>query len=483
MKSILKKNVTNSQRKRPNIILILIDDLGWKDLSVYGSGFYETPNLDKLAGEGVMFTNAYSSCPVCSPTRASIMTGKYPATVGITQFIGGRAEGKLKDVQYLDHLPLSEYSVAKALKKAGYKTWHIGKWHLGSEPYYPEHHGFDVNISGCHWGMPKNGYFSPYGIPNFTDGSDGEYLTDRLTNEAIKLMEQNDGKPFFLNLCHYAVHIPIQAPESLIDKYVKKVKKLGFDKKAAFVEGESMPCRHLAGKKVTRRLFQSDPVYAAMIENLDWNIGRMLDVVNKKGMKDDTLVIFTSDNGGLSTAEGSPTCNYPLSEGKGWMREGGNRVCQIIRWPRVVKPAGICKTNVVSTDFYPTFLEAAGLPLIPKQHCDGVSLMPLLRGEKNIDRQYIFWHYPHYSNQGGTPAAAVLDGKWKLIKYFEDNHIELYNIENDLGENTNLYEREIKIAKRLHSALVKWQKSIEAKIPEQNTEYPEHKEERESPYI
>ena len=456
---------------QPNILFILIDDMGWRDLGCFGSTFYETPTLDRLAAEGMLFTNAYASCPVCSPTRASIMSGKYPARVGVTQFIGGHNEGKLADVPYLHYLPLEEVSVASALRDGGYQTWHVGKWHLGDEDFYPDRHGFDVNVGGCHRGAPSR-YFSPWDIVTLKDGPEGQYLTDRLTDEAIDLIAQRDtGRPFFLHLSHYAVHVPIQAPEPLVAKYRRKAEVMGLDKVEAIVEGEHFPPLHKQDQRVARRVVQSDPAYAAMIENLDWNIGRVLRALDKGGVADNTLVVFTADNGGLSTAEGSPTCNFPLAEGKGWNYEGGTRVCQIARWPGVIAPRRWCGEAVTSTDFYPTFLEAAALPLRPEQHVDGVSLMPLLRGEGRLDREAIFWHYPHYGNQGGAPAASLVSGRWKLIEFFEEGRLELYDLTHDIGEKHNLVGERPDVVAGLHAKLKAWQKDVEAKIPEPNPDY------------
>jgi len=458
------------EKFKPNIILILIDDLGGRDLGCYGSSFYETPHLNRLASDGMLFTNAYASCPVCSPTRASIMTGKYPARIGVTQWIGGHAEGKLADVPYLHYLPQEEKSLASALKAEGYASWHIGKWHLGDEEFYPDRHGFDINIGGCSWGCPRT-FFSPYGIPTLDEGPAGEYLTDRLTDEAIRLICNRDSAPFFLNLWHYAVHTPIQAPEMLVEKYRRKAKMMKLDQIQPFIEGENFPCLHKQDQRVTRRMIQSDAAYAAMVENLDTNIGRVLQTLATEGIADNTIVVFTSDNGGLSTAEGAPTCNFPLSEGKGWNYEGGMRVCQMIRWPDKVAAGLRCDTPVTSTDFYPTFLEACGAQPMPDQHCDGISLMPLFRGCK-LDREAIFCHYPHYSNQGGAPAATIVEGDWKLIEFFEDGHLELYNLRNDLSETRNLLELDPSRADVLHQKLKAWQRSIEAKIPSANASYP-----------
>lgn len=457
--------------KKPNIIFILIDDLGWIDLTCYGSAFYETPNIDRLASEGMQFTDAYAACPVCSPTRASILTGKYPATLGLTNFIGGHTKGKLIDAPYIRQLPLTEKNIAQALKEGGYNTYHVGKWHLGEEPYWPEHQGFDVNIAGCNIGAPIGGYFSPYHNPRLKDGPRREYLTDRLTSEAIELLKKNGDEPFFLNLWYYAVHIPIQVPRDYKLKYREKAKKLGLDKKKTYEEGSFFPCEHKKNNRIKRRLLQSDPAYAGMVEKLDENIGRLLRVLEDLGKAEETVIIFTSDNGGLATAEGSPTCNAPLSEGKGWMYEGGTRESLIIKYPGIIKPGSKCNVPVTSPDFYPTLLEMAGLNLIPEQHCDGESLMPLLKERGDLNRKAIFWHYPHYGNQGGTPGSSIRAGDYKLIEFFEDNHIELYNLRDDISENNDLAEKQTEKAKELKQMLWTWRTKVEAKIPESNPDY------------
>ena len=452
-----------------NILFILCDDLGWKDLGCYGSTFYETPNLDRLAAGGMRFTSAYASCPVCSPTRASVMTGKYPATVGITQYIGGHRVGALCDVPYFHTLPDSEYTLPMALKeRAGYQTWHVGKWHLGSYYGWPERRGFEVNIGGCELGAPRRvGYFAPWNntFPNLPDGPDGEYLTDRLTDESVRLIRNRErGRPFFLNYWPYAVHTPIEAPARLVEKYRRKARELELDQVNPFVPGET--------EKITRRTIQSDPVYAAMIENLDANIGRLIDVLEEEGILEDTLIIFTSDNGGLSTAEGSPTCNAPLAEGKGWMYEGGTREPLIAHCPGLV-PAGTVSDVVTTTpDFYPTFLEVAGIPLIPTQHVDAVSILPALGGDPAFDRGPVFWHYPHYSNQGGKPGCAVREGDWKLIEFFEDGRFELYNLREDVSEEFDLAADQPEVRERLAGLLAGWRESVHALIPQRNPHWP-----------
>jgi len=456
---------------QPNILFILLDDMGWRDLSCTGSPFYETPNIDRLATEGMLFTDAYAACPVCSPTRASLLTGKYPARLGLTDWIGAHARGRLIDAPYVDHLPLEEFSLARALQAGGYQTWHIGKWHLGGETYYPERHGFDVNIGGCEWGHPRQGYFSPWGIPNLPDGPNGQQLGDHLTDPAIRLIERRDERPFFLNLWYYEVHHPIQAAPEIVSRYTQKARRLGLDRLPTFEDGAFFPCEHKKQQRIVRRLVQSDPTYAAMIENLDRNVGRLLETLEQQGIAEETLVVFTSDNGGLSTSEGSPTCNLPLAEGKGWMYEGGTREPLLVRWPGVVAPGSTCAAPVTSPDFYPTLLEAAGLPLWPAQHVDGANLMPLFRQAGEFPDRPIFWHYPHYGNQGGTPGSSVRWGDYKLIEFFEDGRLELYNLRTDPGERINLAGAEPLQAARLHTRLVEWRDQVNARIPEPNPEW------------
>ncbi len=457
---------------RPNFVFILMDDLGWRDLACYGSTFYETPNLDRLAQQSMAFTDAYAACPVCSPTRASIMSGKYPATVGVTNWIGGEATGRLLAAPYIHYLPQTETSLASALQAGGYTTWHVGKWHLGDAPYYPEQHGFDVNVAGCEWGSPHNGYFSPWRFPTLPEGPEGEYLTDRLTDEAVRLIRDHDNQtPFFLNLWYYQVHTPIQAKAEDVARFEAKAREMHLDEIDPFVEGEHFPAEHKKDKRVRRRMLQSDPVYAAMIYAADRSIGRVMDAVEEIGQAENTVVIFTSDNGGLATAEGSPTCNAPLSEGKGWMYEGGTREPLLVCWPGVVEPDSLCHVPVTSPDFYPTLLEMAGLDPMPEQHTDGESLVPVLKQTGDLEREAIFWHYPHYGNQGGTPGSSVRAGDWKLIEFFEDQRIELYNLRDDVSEARNLAGDEPEKAARLQKMLADWRDRAGAKIPQPNPRY------------
>ena len=459
------------QKRPPNIVLILADDLGYTDLGVYGSSFYETPNLDRLASQGVRFISAYAACPVCSPTRASLLTGQYPATVGLTDYLYGKARGKLIPADYVDHLPPATFTLAEGLKSAGYATWHVGKWHLGREPYFPERQGFDVNVAGSRRGSPNKTYFSPWNLENLENGDDGDYLTDKLADEAVELIRANKDKPFFLNFWSYAPHTPTQGPEDLVEKYRAKAKQLGLDVEP-LEEGEPFPTESKKHLRLARRQIHSNPVYAAMVENLDTNVGRILAAVEEAGQADNTIVIFSSDNGGVSTAEGSATSNRPLREGKGWMYEGGIRVPLIVRWPAAAKGGATTDVPVTSPDLLPTLLEAAGVKPPTDAKVEGVSFLPLLKGDAGPapDRP-LFWHYPHYGNQGGRPASAIRAGDWKLIEFFEDNRLELYNLRNDLGEQHDLAAKEPDRVKELHAQLVAWREQVGAKLPKPNPDY------------
>jgi len=472
-----------SRTGKPNIVFILIDDMGWRDLSCYGSSFYETPHIDRLAAEGVRFTDAYAAAPTCSPTRASIMTGKYPTRVGVSSHIDHTGsnhplKGRLVEPSYFRELPLTETSLARALRQNGYSTWHVGKWHLGGRRCYPEHHGFDVNIGGCELGMPRpGGYFSPWGIPTLDekDVPEGTYLTDHLTDRAIELIRESrsSDKPFFLNMWYYSVHIPIEAKEEKIAKYREKAKRLGLDRKDPFVHGGSFPAENNKKKRLKRRTFQSDPEYAAMIESLDENIGRLMDCLREQQLEEDTLVVFTSDNGGLATSEGSPTCNSPLAEGKGWKYEGGVREPLIVKWPGHAPAGRATGEPVTSPDFYPTLLDAAGLPPLPEQHRDGESFLALLEGGSWKREQPLFWHFPHYGNQGDSPGCAVRDGNWKLIEFFEDGHVELYNLAEDEGEDHDLAGRYPEKTAELQNRIHEWEQEVIARRPAPNPDYEE----------
>jgi arylsulfatase A-like enzyme len=457
-----RQAVALGQESRPNIVFILADDLGWTDLGCYGSTFYETPNLDRLARQGVKFTRAYAACCVCSPTRASIMTGKYPARLGLTDWLPGqppRANQKLLGPKLPDHLPLEEFTIAEALKQGGYATCFIGKWHLGGDGFTPDKQGFDINIGGCGLGHPPS-YFSPYKIPTLTDGPKGEYLTDRLTDEAIKFIDGAKDKPFLLYLAHYAVHNPQQAKREMIQKYKAKLASMPKAARDEFAED--------SGRKV--RQVQDQPVYAAMVQSLDESVGRVMARLDELGLSKNTIVIFTSDNGGLSTAEGTPTSNLPLRCGKGWPYEGGIREPLIVSWPGVTKPASTCDQSMISTDYYPTLLEMAGLPLRPAQHLDGISIVPLIRGE-SMPQRPLFWHYPHYSNQGGGPVGTVMLGDFKLVEWFDGMRCELFNVREDIGEKDDLAAKMPDKVAALRGQLHDWRKSVAARMPTPNPNY------------
>ena len=443
---------------RPNIIFIIADDLGRQDLGCYGSAFYETPNLDRLAKEGMLFTQAYAACHVCSPTRASILTGKHPARLHLTDYIPGSGDKpfrRLKVPEWRKYLPLEETTIAESLKTAGYVTAFIGKWHLGNSNYWPLAQGFDVNIGGCHMGQPPS-YFSPYKIPTMTDGPPGEYLTDRLTDEAVKFMEAKKDQPFFLYLSHYAIHNPQQAKTNLIEKYRAKKAPSGTE----FITDN--------GRQV--RQIQNRPIYAAMMESLDDSVGRVMANLKKLGIEKNTLLIFTSDNGGLSTAEGTPTSNVPLRMGKGWHYEGGIREPLLAKWPAVIKAGSVCEKPMISTDYFPTFLEIAGGK---GNSADGQSLLPLLKSQSREERP-LFWHYPHYSNQGGGPSGAVRIGDFKLIEWFEDMRVELYNIREDISEKNDLSKKLPETVAKLRTELHAWRKSVDAQMMTPNPDFKEN---------
>jgi len=458
-----------SSEKRPNFLFLLVDDLGWTDLGCFGSTFYETLNIDKLASQGMRFSQAYAACPVCSPTRASIMTGKYPARMNTTDWFGAPQPYNVQNhwtrnkpllpAEYLEQLPLEEKTMAETFKENGYRTFFAGKWHLGPEGFWPEDQGFEINKGGWSRGGPYGPgiYFTPYGNPRLEDGPVGEHLPDRLATETVKFIAQNSEKPFLAFLSFYSVHTPLVGRPDLVEKYKAKSKSVTFKGKKWLTEGE---------QKV--RQVQDHPVYGAMVEAMDLAVGKVLDKLEQLNLSDNTVIIFTSDNGGLSTSEGHPTSNLPLRAGKGWLYEGGIREPLIIKFPGVTQAGSICDEVVTSTDFYPTMLEMAGMPLQQNQHLDGISLMSLLDQSGTPERDAIYWHYPHYGNQGSSPGAAIRSGDWKLIEYFEDNRAELYNIKNDIGERNNLADSNTEKVHELKEKLHKWQQEVDAKFPAQN---------------
>ncbi|MFP6874501.1 MAG: sulfatase [Verrucomicrobiales bacterium] len=451
-----------ADRPKLNVVFILIDDMGWTDLGCYGSDYYETPNVDRLARQGMKFTDAYAACCVCSPTRVSILTGKYPGRLHITHAIPIQGAERLKgplpliEAIYRKNLPLEEVTIAEALKAGGYVSASMGKWHVCWEKeFYPEAQGFDVNVGGNNMGNPGN-YFYPYnGSWRMTakhpltrwntlpDGEPGEYLTDRLTDEAIAFIDKHRERPFFLYLSHYAVHTPLQAKKQIIAKYRKKP----------------------AGKH------HKNPVYAAMIESVDRSVGRVMQKLEKLGIADRTVVIFTSDNGG----HGRITSHHPLRGNKGNFYEGGIRVPLIVRWPGVVTPGSECQTPVISTDFFPTILNMAGLPLRPKEHMDGENIVPLLKQEGGLKRDALYWHYPNYIGAGhpggARPCSVIRKGNWKLIESLEDNRLQLFNLKEDRGEKNDLASRMPEKAKELRRMLEGWRENAAVQMPKVNPDF------------
>lgn len=470
---------------KPNVIFILADDLGWSDLACYGSGFYETPYIDELAKEGMRFTNAYAACPVSSPTRASFQTGKYPARLHLTDYIpGGYALAKRRKiidetcpvtpVSFEQNLPLDELTIAEALKLEGYQTAHVGKWNCSLDSLvFPHYQGYDINIAGCHKGGPgKGGYFSPYRNPYLSDGPEGEYLTDRLGDECVKIIRKFKGKPFFINLPFYQVHTPLLAKEEKVRYFEEKARRMGLDSLTVFEVSPDWKAKQpFQDNSHKERVIQSNAAYAAMIASMDENIGKIIYELKRQGLYDNTIIIFTSDNGGLSTSEGSPTSNRPLKCGKGFLYEGGIREPLIVRIPGMKKEGTIHDHVIISTDYYPTILELTGSRLRPEQHQDGVSFMPVLYGHEPSKRDAIYWHYPHYSNQGGRPSGAIRAGNYKLIQFYDTGEIELYDIQQDVSEQHNLALRESKIAKRLLNQLNNWRVSVDAAMPIKNKQY------------
>jgi arylsulfatase A-like enzyme len=451
--------------RQPNFVFFLVDDLGWKDLGCYGSSLHDTPNVDGLAESAMRFTDAYASCPVCSPTRGSVMTGRYPARLGITDWIPGQRPKNrpLECPAILNELPLDEVTVAEALKEAQYKTFFAGKWHLGGEGFWPDQQGFDINKGGHHRGSPPGGYYSPYKNPALTDGPKGEYLTDRLADESVRFMKEHRGDPFLLYLSFYTVHTPIQACTRHIEEYQEKVDALpALDGSGQRPEGDGFT-----------KLRQDNPAYASMVRAMDDNVGRVLTALETLKLADDTVVIFTSDNGGRSTLfrSGNPTSNEPLRAGKGWCYEGGIRVPLIVRVPGMTRAGTLCDVPVTSTDFYPTILELAGLDPKPKQHCDGTSFVSLLAGGSSLAREAIYWHYPHYHGSAWKPGGAMRAGPWKLIEFYEDQRVELYNLDDDLRERKDLAATMPDKTAQLLADFHAWRNSVGAKMPTTNPKY------------
>ena len=436
---------------RPNVVFILADDLGYMDIGANNpKSFYETPNIDGLARTGMRFTAGYSACAVCSPTRASIMTGKYPQRVGITDYIGRNRPDKMLPAPNADHLALEEITIAERLRDAGYTNFFAGKWHLGGGQYGPGAQGFSPEL------VSPGQFFYPKTEQPPDRINDGK-TTDRIADEAIRFIDANKDRPFFAYLPFQAVHIPILAKPELIRKYEQK-------------KSSAPPDAWGHDRNSDIRLVQNHAGYSAMIEQMDSAIGRVLAALDRNGLSERTIVIFTSDNGGLATAEGHPTANLPLRAGKGWPYEGGVRVAWIVRAPGVTKPGSVCESPVISTDFYATMLDLTGqsTKLAPK---DSMSLKPLLRGRK-LNRGPLYWHYPHYGNQGGAPYGAIRDGNWKLIEWYEDGKLELFNLREDLGERIDIASQQPKLVAKLHTKLKAWRSDVKAVMPTPNPNPP-----------
>ncbi len=457
-----------SQNSRPNIVFILADDLGAKDLSNEGSTFYESPNIDRIAKMGMKFKRGYATCQVCSPSRASILTGKYPTNHGITTWIGDRSGEAWRETNRHDsHLPpdyehalrASEVTLAEVLRDAGYQTFYAGKWHLGDEGSWPEDHGFTINKGGWRVGGPRGGYFSPYVNPNLESGPDGESLPIRLGEETAAFIDENKNKPFLAYLSFYSVHGPIQTTQQLWKKYRDKAVAAGLPEE-----------RFIFDRKLSVRQVQDCPIYAGMIESMDTAVGIVLDKLEELGLMENTIICFTSDNGGVSSGDAFSTSNLPFRGGKGRQWEGGIREPYYIYAPGVTKPGSETDVPASGIDWYPTLLELAGVPVPQEQAVDGVSLVPVLKGG-SIKERPLFWHYPHYGNQGGDPSSIIMEDEWKLIYYHEDKHCELYNIEKDIGEQIDLSASQPERTKAMLSRLKKWLDSTNAKFPKKDPQF------------
>ena len=458
--------------ERPNIVFFLADDLGVNDLGAFHPGtFYETPRLNRLAEEGMRFTSAYTACNVCSPTRYSIMAGKYPVRSGVTNYLVGTMSQRFGPPQYAHFMPLEEKTLGETFKEAGYRTAYIGKWHLGDmNQYGPQQQGFDVVSGDGRFLAPeyeniKFAQHPPVSIDTlFIETRTAQITEDALTVlDAFHAMEQ---KPFLLYLSYYQVHVPLGASEKHVDPYRKKKAELGLQDDVAkdFADEEQA---HVTDVPRKTRIRQNHEVYAGMVSQCDECVGQILDKLDALGLRDNTIVVFLSDNGGLATAEGSPTSNLPFRAGKGWNYEGGIRTPLIVRWPKSIKPNTACDVPVISTDFYPTLLDLAGVPLQPQQHLDGVSFAPLLWGEKqDLPPRDLFWHYPHYSNQGGFPSSAIRSGDFKLIQRLEDGRFHLYDLKNDIGERNDLANQMPEKAAELRKRLFEWYQDTGARFLE-----------------
>jgi arylsulfatase A-like enzyme len=465
--SLFAMNCSFAQtRKSPNVVLILVDDLGRQDMSCEGSTFYETPNIDRIAATGMRFTNAYSACQVCSPSRAAIQTGKYPARLRITDYIGApqpeawKRNTKLLPAAYKLQLPLEELTIGELLQSRGYRTFFAGKWHLGGDGYLPSDQGYSINKGGYSPGTPPGGYFSPYKNSHLEDGPPGELLPLRLGRETADFIKSNQSAdaPFFAMLSFYSVHAPIETTKELWQKYRDKAARLGLD---------APRDRFIFDRTQEVRQVQDNPLYAGMMESMDSAVGLVLDALKDSGQADNTLVIFTSDNGGVSSGDGYATSCLPLRGGKGRQWEGGIRAPLYIYWPGVTNATNVVDaTQVQHIDLFPTIAEITGAASETYSKVDGRSLVNVLRGGK-LEPRSLYWHYPHYGNQGG---------EWKLIHYFEDGRNELYNIDSDIGEQHDLAAAEPNRASSMHRELDGWLASVQAEKASSNAQYNSQKD-------
>ena len=460
--TLFAKPIPQGSADPPNVVVFLVDDLGYMDIGANNPDcFYDTPNIDRFAKTGIRFTDGYAANPVCSPTRYSLLTGKYPTRVGATNFFSGTRAGKFKPAPLNDNMPLDEVTLPRALKKNGYATFFAGKWHLGEEEsHYPQNFGFDVNMGGYHKGGPYTGkrYFSPFENPQLKpDSPEGDHLPDRLARETVSFIKaQGDqGKPFLAYLSFYSVHTPLMGRPDLVKKYKAKAKQISGEQ---FAEEEQV-----FGKKKPRkvRVLQKHAVYAAMVEAMDEAVGKVLKQIDDSGLADNTIVVFTSDNGGLSTSEGSPTSNLPLRGGKGWVYEGGIREPWIVRYPGVTKAGMVSEEPISSIDLFPTIVNAAKVDI--SHEIDGVDLKPAFEGE-SLNREALYWHYPHYSNQGGIPGGAIRMGDYKLFERYEDGRVHLYNLKDDIGERNDLADAKPELSQKLTAKLHAWYKKVDAKF-------------------
>ena len=457
-----------SKGRLPNVVVFVVDDLGYMDIGANNPNcFYDTPSIDRFAESAMRFTDGYAANPVCSPTRYSLMTGRYPTRVGATNFFSGNRPGKFRGAKLNNRMPLDEITLAQALKTKGYATFFAGKWHLGpSEEYYPQNRGFDVNAGGWRAGGPYTGnkYFAPFANPELKpESEEGDHLPDRLANDTVDFIRTNSDKPFLAYLSFYSVHTPLIGRPDLVEKYQTKAETI---EGAEFGDEEQF----LGDKPRKVRVLQKHAVYGAMVEAMDSAVGKVLKQLDDSGISDNTIVIFTSDNGGLSTSEGSPTSNVPLRGGKGWVYEGGIREPWIIRYPGITQAGVVSSEPICSIDLFPTI--ASSVELKVEQEIDGVDLTPALRGEPLKSRS-LYWHYPHYSNQGGMPGGAIRVGDFKLVENYENGNVRLFNLKSDIGEATDLAREQPDRVATMRSDLHAWYKKVGARFLQPKKDGPE----------